>query len=144
MAKGTSLVRLEADTGSYERNMRQAQKTFDDFLRGIGVSVPKIGALTAAIGATAAAIKVAKDAFKSNEVTMDDWRRAIASAEGVYNGFLNALNTGDVSGYLSKDDAGKIKRGTWHDIEIVPNKLTRIEANLTAQVFVQSVGGGDY
>lgn len=50
----------------------------------------------------------------------------------------------DVSGYLSKDDAGKIKRGTWHDIEIVPNKLTRIEANLTAQVFVQSVGGGDY
>ena len=50
----------------------------------------------------------------------------------------------DVSGYLSKDDAGKIKRGTWHDIEIVPNGLTRIEANLTAQVFVQSVGGGDY
>ena len=50
----------------------------------------------------------------------------------------------DVSGYLSKDDAGKIKRGTWHDIEIVPNQLTRIEANLTAQVFVQSVGGGDY
>ena len=50
----------------------------------------------------------------------------------------------DVSGYLSKDDAGKIKRGTWHDIEIVPNELTRIEANLTAQVFVQSVGGGDY
>jgi phage minor structural protein len=50
----------------------------------------------------------------------------------------------DVSGYLSKDDNGKIKRGTWHEIQIVPDKLTRIEANLTAQVFVQSVGGGDY
>lgn len=104
MAKGTSLVRLEADTGSYERNMRQAQKTFDDFLRGIGVSVPKIGAMTAAIGAAAAAIKVAKDAFKSNEVAMDDWKSAIAAAEGVYNGFLYALNTGDVSGYLSNID----------------------------------------
>ena len=50
----------------------------------------------------------------------------------------------DVSGYLSKDDNGKIKRGAWHEIQIVPDKLTRIEANLTAQVFVQSVGGGDY
>ena len=50
----------------------------------------------------------------------------------------------DVSGYLSKDDNGKIRRGAWHEIQIVPDGLTRIEANLTAQVFVQSVGGGDY
>ncbi len=50
----------------------------------------------------------------------------------------------DVSGYLSKDDNGKIRRGAWHEIQIVPDSLTRIEANLTAQVFVQSVGGGDY
>lgn len=50
----------------------------------------------------------------------------------------------DVSGYLSKDNNGKIRRGAWHEIQIVPDGLTRIEANLTAQVFVQSVGGGDY
>lgn len=50
----------------------------------------------------------------------------------------------DVSAYLSKDDNGKIRRGAWHEIQIVPDGLTRIEANLTAQVFVQSVGGGDY
>ena len=50
----------------------------------------------------------------------------------------------DVSAWLSKDSAGRIRRGTWHEIQIVPNQLTRIEANLTAQVFVQSVGGGDY
>lgn len=50
----------------------------------------------------------------------------------------------DVAQWLSKDDAGKIRRGAWHEIQIVPDNLTRIEANLTAQVFVQSVGGGDY
>jgi len=50
----------------------------------------------------------------------------------------------DVSGWLSKDDNGRIRRGAWHEIQIVPDALTRIEANLTAQVFVQSVGGGDY
>ena len=50
----------------------------------------------------------------------------------------------DVAQWLSKDGNGRIRRGTWHEIEIVPDNLTRIEANLTAQVFVQSVGGGDY
>lgn len=50
----------------------------------------------------------------------------------------------DIVGYLAKDEDGKITRGTWHEIEIVPNGLTRIEANLFVQAFVQSVGGGDY
>ena len=50
----------------------------------------------------------------------------------------------DVSGYLTKNEDGKIIRNMWHVIEIVPDRLTRIEANLFAQVFIQSVGGGDY
>lgn len=51
----------------------------------------------------------------------------------------------DVVPYLSKDqESGKILRNTWHEIDIVPDALTRIEANLFAQVFVQSVGGGNY
>lgn len=50
----------------------------------------------------------------------------------------------DIVGYLAKDEDGKITRGTWHEIEIVPNGLTRIEANLFVQAFVQSVGGGNY
>lgn len=50
----------------------------------------------------------------------------------------------DIVAWLSKDDAGKILRGAWHMVEIIPNGLTRIEANLFVQTFVQSVGGGDY
>lgn len=50
----------------------------------------------------------------------------------------------DVSAWLTKDDNGKITRNSWHEIQIVPDQLTRIEANLFAQVFIQSVGGGDY
>lgn len=50
----------------------------------------------------------------------------------------------DIVAYLAKDEDGKITRGTWHEIEIVPDDLTRIEANLFVQTFVQSVGGGDY
>lgn len=50
----------------------------------------------------------------------------------------------DVSPWMAKDEDGKITRGAWHEIRIVPDGLTRIEAQLYAQCFVQSVGGGDY
>ncbi|MBR4081127.1 MAG: phage tail protein [Clostridia bacterium] len=50
----------------------------------------------------------------------------------------------DIAAYLEKDDEGKIRRGCWHTVELVPDTLTRIEANLFVQAFVQSVGGGDY
>ena len=50
----------------------------------------------------------------------------------------------DIVSYLAKDANGRITRGAWHTISIVPNALTRIEANLFVQAFIQSVGGGDF
>lgn len=50
----------------------------------------------------------------------------------------------DIVSWLEKDAEGKITRGAWHTVELVPNALTRINANLFVQAFVQSVGGGDY
>lgn len=73
-------------------------ESFSEKMTGMG-----IGALTKYAGATAAAsaaLKVAGDAFKQNEVVMDEFNRNIEAAKGVYDGFLNALNTGDISGYL--------------------------------------------
>ena len=50
--------------------------------------------------AAAAALKVASDAFKQNEEFMDEWGRTTEAASTVYQGFLNALNTGDLGGFL--------------------------------------------
>lgn len=57
-----------------------------------------------------------------------------------------AISSGqaDVAAYLSADDDGKIRRGVWHTIEIVPDKLTRIVGNLYMQIFIQHRGGGSY
>lgn len=100
MAKDIALVRIKADTNDYERNIRQAQKTFDSFAKGIGVNVGKFTGVAAAIGAVSAALKVAKDAFFNNEEQLDEWGRTVKSAESLYSGFLTALNTGNISGYL--------------------------------------------
>lgn len=50
----------------------------------------------------------------------------------------------DIIPYLAKDGDGKVTRGTWHEIQIAPNTLARIEANIITQLFIQSRGGGNY
>lgn len=50
----------------------------------------------------------------------------------------------DIVPYLDKDDSGRIRRGTWHTIEIKPNTLGRVVASVVSQIFVQSRGGGNY
>lgn len=50
----------------------------------------------------------------------------------------------DLVNYLSKDSLGRITRGAWHTVEIIPNALTRVEADITSQIYVNSYGGGDF
>jgi len=105
MAKAQTIVKLTAETNDYEKKMRQATKSFNDFMKGVGLSPAKLNAMAVAIGATTAAMKVAKDAFMYNEKQLDEWGRTVAAAKGVYEGFLNAINTGDISGFLSNISA---------------------------------------
>lgn len=63
----------------------------------------------------------------------------------------NEVPDGEVSGseidvipYMAKDSSGRITRGTWHEISLVPDKLTRIEADLFVQTFITSYAGGAY
>ncbi|MEN2765841.1 phage tail spike protein [Ornithinibacillus xuwenensis] len=46
----------------------------------------------------------------------------------------------DLTPYLQKDSEGKITRNRWASIEITPNNLAKIRANLYVQVFIQSRG----
>ena len=52
----------------------------------------------------------------------------------------NRLNLVD---YLKKTNSGQIQRGS-HTIQIKPNKLARIEAQVTCRVFIQSQLGGQF
>ena len=50
----------------------------------------------------------------------------------------------DITQYFAVDGAGRITRNAWHRIEVVPDKMTRINANVFFQIFTNSRGGGDY
>jgi len=62
----------------------------------------------------------------------------------VVPGLGTSANDVDIVPYLAKDEGGRIQRGVWHTIEIAPNSLGRIVANVVTQIFVQSRGGGNY
>ena len=50
----------------------------------------------------------------------------------------------NIAPYLATGDGGKITRNTWHEIEITPDVMTRMIANVFIQLFVNSRGEGDY
>ena len=66
-----------------------------------GLNIDMVTKFGGVVGVTTTALKVAKDAFFNNEQMLDEWGRTVESAESVYKGFLNSLNTGDISGFLS-------------------------------------------
>ncbi len=96
-----SLVKLTLESNQYERGIKQAQKTWSDFTKGIGMSASKFTAVGAAIGAVTGALKVAKDAFNASEQNLDAWGQTVQASESLYKGFLNSLNNGNISGFLS-------------------------------------------
>ena len=51
--------------------------------------------------AAKAALDVAKDAFFASETNVDEWGRTLRSADGIYQSFLQSLNTSDFSSFLN-------------------------------------------
>ncbi|PEU05250.1 hypothetical protein CN527_02510 [Bacillus cereus] len=50
----------------------------------------------------------------------------------------------DLIPFLSKGDDGKIDRGRWHVVELLPDKLGRINANVISRLFISSNIGGNF
>lgn len=111
MAKSDVLVRMKADTSSYDANIAKASKTLDNFVQSNltmgGVLKNGVTTLTKFAGgfsALSAVMKVAKDAFMSNEESLDSWGRVVEQSKSLYDGFLKSLNNGDISGFLNNID----------------------------------------
>ena len=106
----------------------------------LSLNVGSISKFSVAMAAAGAAIKVATDAFKANEEMMDEWGRITESSRAIYDGFLNAINTGDVSGYLSR--IGEIRKAAREAYDAMTNwapltPSTAITSPLPAQVSIR-------
>lgn len=111
MAKDV-IARLKADTSQWDSGLAKATRSLNKFqqdnmsldaaLQGSVKTITSVASKYVGWGAAAAgAMKVAKDAFKRNEAQLDEWQGFVRASESVYGGFLEALNNGDISGYLN-------------------------------------------
>ena len=89
------------ETGSTSSN---TGNILTDLSSKIGINTKQLMGWGAAIGAAKVALDVAIDAFNSSQTNIDEWGRTVESAESLYNGFLNALNNSDISGFLTRID----------------------------------------
>jgi len=86
---------------------KQSQQTggfMDELAKRFTLNLDVMKMFNVGLKAAETALKVAKDAFFASEANVDEWGRTVQAAQSVYEGFLTAINNGDVSGFLTRID----------------------------------------
>lgn len=106
------------------------------------VNIDAMKLFSVGLQAAKVALDVAKDAFFNNEQQLDDWGRTVESSESLYKGFLNALNTGDISGFLSNiDQITKAARDAYDALDALNtfNAFNQINVEKTRTGMTESI-----
>lgn len=86
---------------------KQSQQTggfMDELAKRFTLNIDVMKLFNVGLKAAETALNVAKDAFFASEANVDEWGRTVQAAQSVYEGFLTAINNGDVSGFLTRID----------------------------------------
>lgn len=97
-------AQLDSASKSLNDNGQQAQQSsgmLDALASKFTVNIDALKLFDIGLKAAGVALDVAKDAFLASETNIDEWKSTIASAEGVYNSFLQSLNSGNFSDFLN-------------------------------------------
>lgn len=137
-----SLNEINSSIGESKQQTTSLSTAVNDLTGKLGLNIPKLGAMGMAIGAVTTALKVAKDAFFANEQSLDEWGRTTESAKSLYQGFLNALNTGDISGFLSRiNDIVNAARAAYDALDELGtyNAFNQVNSSRNRQKFTNAI-----
>ena len=143
-ALSTSLDQLKGRIGESKVQLDDINKSInggggltgalDSLSDKFGMSVQSLAGWGTALAAGKAALDVAKDAFFASEETVDEWGRVMDSSKSLYEGFLTSLNTGDISGYLSRiDSIVKAARAAYDELDRLGTMKTIQAPQMSAQ-----------
>ena len=96
---------VNAELGNTKQEGQSTGGVLENLAGKFGMNVGQLTKFAAVAGVATTALGVAKDAFDASESRVDEWGRTVAASESVYHAFLNALNTGDIGGFLSRASA---------------------------------------
>ena len=143
-ALATSLDQLKGRIGESKMQIDDINKSInggggltgalDSLSEKFGMSVKSLAGWGTALAAGKEALDVAKDAFFASEETVDEWGRVMDSSKSLYEGFLTALNTGDISGYLSRiDSIVQAARAAYNELDRLGTMKTIQAPQMSAQ-----------
>lgn len=99
-----------------------------------GASITKLAGWGAAISAAKGALYVAKDAFFASEQNLDEWGRTVESSQALYDAFLTSINTGDISGFLSRmNQISQAAREAYDAMDLLGTQKTIQSPQLSAK-----------
>ena len=125
---------IDQELGNTKQAEDGAKSGLEGLTSALGINVKSLAGWGTALAAGKVALDVAKDAFFASESTVDEWGRTIQSAQGLYEGFLNALNTGDISGYLSRmNDIVTAARAAYDELDKLGTMKTIQAPKVSAQ-----------
>ena len=129
-----SLNEINSSIGESKQQTSSLSTVVNDLTGKLGLNIPKLGAMSLAIGAVSTALKVAKDAFFASEANIDEWGRTVDASKAVYEGFLTSLNTGDISGFLQRiDQIISAAREAYDELDRLGTQRTIDSPRLNAQ-----------
>lgn len=127
-AMAESMLKLKGRITEAKREMNDTGGVLGQLASKFTVNIDALKLFNVGISAAKAALDVAKDAFFASEATVDEWGRTMQSAQGLYEGFLNAINNGDISGYLSRmDEIVRAARAAYDEMDKL-NTMKTIQA----------------
>ena len=132
---------LKERTLQARKEMEDANKSLsstggflDQLTSKFTVNIDALKLFDVGMKAAGAALDVAKDAFFASEATVDEWGRVMDSSKSLYEGFLTALNTGDISGYLNNiNDIVKAARAAYDELDRLGTMKTIQKPAISAQ-----------
>lgn len=98
------------------------------------INIDAIKLFNIGLQAAEGALSVAKDAFFASEATVDEWGRIMQSSQSLYEGFLNAINNSDISGFLSRmDEIVQAARAAYNELDTLGTMKTIQAPKMSAQ-----------
>ena len=132
---------LKEKTLQARKEMEDANKSLsntggflDQLTSKFTVNIDALKLFDIGMKAAGGALDVAKDAFFASEATVDEWGRVMDSSKSLYEGFLTSLNTGDISGFLSRiDSIVQAARAAYNELDRLGTMKTIQAPQMSAQ-----------
>lgn len=127
-------AQFETATQSLNDNGKQTGGMLEALASKFTINIDAMKLFSMGLKTANVALDVAKDAFFASEASVDEWGRTMQASQSLYEGFLSAINNGDISGFLSRmDEIVRAARDAYNELDKLGSMKTIQAPKISAQ-----------